>query len=112
MKKIIIAIFLLSTTIIAKPLHIVHYDPFKKAKVLLKRTAPKTIYFQHKTLKITAIFNNRAYINGRFYGINSIVNGYKIIHIHDKFIQVKKHGKISTIPLIKQNFLDTINKRD
>jgi len=112
MKKILCFCFIFSTVISAAPLHIIHYDPFKKTKVLLKRSTPQNIPLKRHTLKFTAVFNNKAYINGKFYGINSVVNGYKIIHIHNKFIQVKKHGKISTIPLIKQNFLGTINKRD
>jgi len=109
MKKITLFCLLLATLIDAKPINIIHYDPFKKATILLKRTTPKKITLRQKSLKVNAIFNKRAYINGKFYGINSIVNGYKIIRIQEHYIQVQKHRKISTIPLIKSNFLHSIS---
>ena len=109
MKKIILFCFIISTIAMAKSIPFIHYDPFKKAKILLKRTTPKKRYFRQSSLKVTAIFNKKAYINGKFYGVNSIVNGYKIIRIQEHYIQVQKHRKISTIPLIKSNFLHSIS---
>ena len=109
MKKITLFYLLLSTLINAESINIIHYDPFKKATILLKRTTQKKIILRRKSLKVSAIFNKKAYINGKFYKLHSRVDGYKIIRIQDQYIQVQKHRKISTIPLIKSNFFHSIS---
>lgn len=106
-----IIFFIISTLSGAKMLSIVHYDPFKKAKVLLKMhtTNMKSLNNTPKVLSISAILNNRVYINGKFYKEGDIIYGYKIIGIVNKYIKVKKNKKISIIPLIKSNYFDNIS---
>ena len=110
MTKIIIFLFLLSTFVGAKALNFIHYDPFKKAKVLLKTKSTKMKVVPHtpKSLTIDAILNKRVYIDGRFYVAGKVVHGYKIIHIADRYIKVKKRNKIIIIPLIKSNYFKNI----
>jgi len=107
MKKVILLCFVLSTIVAAKSLSLIHYDPFQKAKVLLKRVAVQKTEFVEKSLQVEAIFNKKAYIDGKFYTLYSVVNGYKIVGIYDKYIRVRKNGKITKVPLITSNFLKT-----
>ncbi|ADN08499.1 hypothetical protein [Sulfurimonas autotrophica] len=113
MKKFIAFLFILSSIAGAKSLNIIHYDPFKKAKILLNTHSAKKLFSTPKRiLSINAILNKKVYINGRFYRVGEVVYGYKIINIADNYIQVKKKGKISIIPLIKSNNLDIIKLKD
>lgn len=109
MKKTILFLSILTTIAGARALGIIHYDPFKKAKVLLKNPSIKKRVAIPKVLSIDAILNKKVYIDGKFYGVDSIVYGYQIISIKDKYIEVRKNGRISTILLIKSNNFDSIS---
>lgn len=108
MKKIFLIITLLVASAEAKTVALVHYDPFKKAKVLLKSDAKRVPHISHrkKPLRIDAILNKKVYINGKFYGVGKTVDGYKIVTITNKYIKVTKNRRILTIPLIKSHYLD------
>ena len=111
MKNIFLLFIILASLAEAKPLTIVHYDPFKKAKVLLKSKSVKIqpVSQRKKPLSINAILNKKVYINGKFYVVGKVVHGYKILAIADKYIKVKKNKRISIIPLIKSNYFDNIH---
>ena len=112
MKKIILFLHILSTVAGAEALDVINYDPFKKAEVLLnsstKKLSTKKSSITPKMLSIDAILNKKVYIDGKFYGVGSIVYGYRIVSIKNRYIRVKKNGKISTILLIKNNNFDSI----
>ena len=112
MKNIFLILIFLSSLVEAKTLALIHYDPFKKAKILLKTEikVKRPVRHRRKSLRIDAILNNKVYINGRFYGVGKMVYGYKIVTITDKYIKVKKNRRILIIPLIKSNYFDSIEK--
>ena len=114
MKKIILLLIcVLSVSISAKSLPIVQYDPFQKAKKLLKVPViqKRVSSVKRKKLSVDAIFNKKAYINGKFYGVHRTVDGYKIIAIADEYIKVKKNRKIFVVPLIQSNKFMSMDKR-
>ncbi len=112
MNKIFLILIFLVSLVEAKILTLIHYDPFRKAKVLLKTepNATRAVKHKKKFLRIDAILNNKVYINGRFYGVGKRVYGYKIVTIANKYIKVKKNRRILIIPLIKSNYFDIIKK--
>lgn len=111
MKNIFLILIILSSLTEAKTLALIHYDPFKKAKVILKAKIKKTRVVSHrrKSLTIDAILNKKVYINGKFYVVGNIVHGYKILTITNKYIKVKRNRKILRVPLIKSNYFDIID---
>jgi len=86
------------------------YDPFTKAKIILKknnRTFVKKIK-RAKPIVIQTILNNSVLIDGKWYYRGAIVYGSKIIKINANNILVKKGNKIHMIrQREKQNLLKT-----
>ena len=111
MRNIFLITIVFSSLVEAKTVALVHYDPFKKAKVLLKSEGKKVSHVSHrkKPLRIDAILNKKVYINGKFYSKGQRVNGYKILTITHRYIKVIKDRRISTIPLIKSDYFDNIS---
>ncbi|WP_187647363.1 hypothetical protein [Nitrosophilus labii] len=106
-------LFLLSTmlylSLFAEVLPLpVKYDPFYKAQKLLKKK--KKIKSVSRTLKLTlsAIYNERAYINGKFYKVGDKIEGYKIYKIGKNFVILKKRGKKRVLYLVKNKILKTM----
>ncbi len=56
-------------------------------------------------LELTAILNDKAYINGRFYKIGDTISGYKIVKIADSYVVLKKKDKMKILFLGKRRFL-------
>ncbi len=105
-------LFLLSTmlylSLFAEVLPLpVKYDPFYKAQKLLKKKKAKSF---SGTLKLTlsAIYNERAYINGKFYKVGDKIEGYKIYKIGKNFVILKKRGKKRVLYLVKNKILKTL----
>ncbi|MDD3344245.1 MAG: hypothetical protein PHR87_11810 [Sulfurospirillaceae bacterium] len=46
-----------------------------------------------RSLRLVAILNQKAYINGQWYRVGQSVNGYKIIKIREQSVELKKDGK-------------------
>ena len=112
MNKIIL-IFIIATITEAKVIDIIHYDPFLKAKIILQTDTkmPEPSVYHPKRFSISAILNNKVYINGKFYKKNDIIYGYKIVRVSDKYIRVIKNNKNRIIWLIKpHNFSHIISE--
>ena len=45
-------------------------------------------------LKIYAIFQNRVNINGKWFKIGDIINGYKILKITNNYVYLKRNNKV------------------
>jgi len=105
--RVIVFISLFFVFLEAKMLDIVKYDPFKKTEMILQKHTNKKVKLEtivpKKSLVVDSILNNKAHIDGKFYGKNKIVYGYKILDINDHYIKVKKNGKMSIIPLVNLN---------
>lgn len=75
------------------------YDPFRRAEPLMKRA--KTV--QHKpkpvALKITAIMNGRAFVNGRWVGAGERIDGYRVVEIRANGLVLKSRNRTIFLPL-------------
>ncbi len=90
----------------------VNYDPFYKASKIIK-TAKKRKVLQRipvQRLRLYAIFNDKAYINGRFYAIGDRIGEYKLVSIKKDYVLLSKKGTIKMLPLLKNSIL-RIGKR-
>ena len=89
------------------------YDPFKQAKPLLleksKKEVPKT---EQQTLRLDAIMNDKAFINGKWLKEGDRILGSKIIRIKPYSILVRTGGKSRLIPLAKGRTLVTTKDKD
>ena len=85
----------------------VEYDPFYKASRIIQHTKKgrKNIQPVVKPLYLYAIFNNQAYINGKFYQIGEQVEGYRLISIKKNYVILRKGERMKLLPLLKNNIL-------
>lgn len=111
MKKIVI-FFLFAAILLAKTLAPVKYDPFFRAQKLLKKQE-KDKFIQKKPfeIKVYAIYNDRAYINGKFYKTGDFIAGYKIYKIAKNYIVLKKKSKFKIKYLVKSDILKIRKKQ-
>lgn len=86
----------------------VEYDPFHKASRIIQHSAKshKRISQTEKPLYLYAIFNNQAYINGKFYTRGEQIDGYTLLSIKKNYIILKKGEKIKILPLLPKNILE------
>jgi len=106
MRKILfVSIFL--TVLGANPLPIVHYDPFYKSQIILHTHTQKMV--QGKSFVLSAIFNNRAFINNKFYTIGKKVQGYTIQKIY-KYSVVLQHRSSIIVLHLQQKHLFQIKQ--
>jgi len=89
----------------------IKYDPFQKAKKLMKDKSKVVKNMKRFDLKLYAIYNNRAYINGKFYKIGDKVAGFKVIKISNKYVVLKKNRKKVVLPLVKSNIIKTVERQ-
>lgn len=85
----------------------VEYDPFYKASKIIQHTKKgrKNIQPLSKPFYLYAIFNNQAYINGKFYQIGERVGGYRLISIKKNYVILKKGEQMKLLPLLKSSIL-------
>ena len=60
-----------------------------------------------KNIAIYAVFQNKININGHWYKIGDVIDGYKIIKINNNEVVMKKKGKIKTI-IFKSNIIKVV----
>lgn len=96
-------ISLLSGLLDAASLPLVHYDPFYKSQVILH--SHKRRILQQNFLALSAIFNDRAFINNKFYTVGEKIQGYRIKKIY-KHSVILQHGRhIKVLRLQQKHFL-------
>ena len=88
----------------------INYDPFYKAQKLLKKPKKIQVFSKPIQLKLYAIYNNRAYINGKFYKIGDKIYGYRVYKIYDNYVVLKRNSKLKVVYLIKNRILKMRNK--
>ncbi len=73
--------------------------PFVNYNIFTHYTKPKKRKFSFikkifkKHLKLEAIINNKAVINGKMLSIGENISGYKLIEIYDNYVILKKGNK-------------------
>ncbi|MBU0633378.1 hypothetical protein KKA17_12150 [bacterium] len=63
------------------------------------------------SLKVTLIINSKAFINGRWYGLNDRLYGYKITSIDNEKVSLVKNGKTKILSMKKGNKHIEINTK-
>ena len=99
--------FFLTLPLIAAPLP-VHYDPFVKAKRIIKRAKEpilSSVKMESPHFELSAIFNDKAFINGRFYKIGDRIWGYRVSEIKENYVILQKNGTKVIVPLVKKHVL-------
>lgn len=103
-----IAVFFIALSLFSKTLDLpVRYDPFYKASKIIE-TTKKTKSLRRKSvlhLQLYAIFNNRAYINGRFYSVGDRIGEYMVKSIKKDYVLLVKNGTIKILPLLQKKVL-------
>ena len=87
----------------------VHYDPFQKAKKIVKQKSAPLMQSKAPSVRLDliAIFNNKAYINGKFYTIGQKVYGYRLVAIKDRYVVLKKGRQVKILPLVEKKIVKT-----
>jgi hypothetical protein len=86
-----------------------NYDPFKQAQKIIKKSSYIKAPVQ-KPIKINAIFNKKAFINGRFYSVGDKIRNYKIIKVTNDTIWIKNNNVIKSIKLKNNKTILKIKK--
>ncbi|WP_151901010.1 hypothetical protein [Sulfurimonas hydrogeniphila] len=102
MKKVILA-SLYFPFLYANSLPIVNYDPFYKSqKILHTRHASKR---QSNSFVLSAIYNNRAFVNNRFYTVGEKIQGYKIKKIYKQSVVLQNRSRLKILHLQKNHLI-------
>ncbi len=92
----------------------VKYDPFCKIEKIIKLKKNKII-FQKRVKKhylfLLAVLNKRAFVNHKWYKDGDIVYGYKIIHIYNNRVVLKKRNKIMILKIKHRNKILNIQEK-
>ncbi|MEA3522030.1 MAG: hypothetical protein U9R50_03570 [Campylobacterota bacterium] len=76
------------------------YDPFKRAKPLLAQKEKKRVIIQkRKPIKVETIFNNRAWVNGKWLQKGDTIHNAKVIAIRKDAIIILDDKKQVRVPL-------------
>jgi len=87
----------------ANPLPLVNYDPFYKSQKILHVHASNKR--QSKSFVLSAIYNNRAFINNRFYTVGEKIQGYKIKKIYKQSVVLQNRSSIKILHLQKKHLI-------
>ncbi len=87
------------------------YDPFKRAKpLLIRKNSGKTVY-RPLPLQLTAVMNNKAFINGRWYKKGQLTSEGKLVKINSTSVYLKQGKKIKILPMKKSKNLLEISQK-
>ncbi|MCF6201674.1 MAG: hypothetical protein L3J42_06090 [Hydrogenimonas sp.] len=76
------------------------YDPFKRAASLVK--SKKRGYRRASSLpRVSALMNDKAFVNGRWVHVGETVAGFKIAEIKDSGVVLKKGKTVRYVPVTK-----------
>ena len=83
------------------------YDPFQKTHVMKKSNKPSLLLMPLPPLLgsapiftptvVTAVMNNKAFINGEWYKIGDKVNGQEITSIQPNFVALKEGNRLTML---------------
>ena len=102
MKKTLALFACAAVSFASQSLPIVKYDPFYKAqKILQSKTKTSHTAAKRKKsppkLHLTAILNDKAYINGNFYKVGDTVASFEVVKISSDSVHLKKGSKITIL---------------
>lgn len=88
------------------------YDPFKKATPLLNKKSKKLRTHKPLPIRLSAVLNNRAYINGKWYKKGDLLSEGKIMDIRKNSVYLKKANKIKILNLKRSKNIFTLGQKD
>ncbi len=105
-------ISLLAISCFSKTLDLpVKYDPFVKAQKIIKRHKAVPIRIKRaRTLHLVAIFNDKAYIDGKFYHVGDKIDGYVIEKIDKRGVLLKRGKQSKLLRLVPNHILQASRK--
>jgi len=80
-------------------LNIPNYDPFKRTQPLLNQKTKKRTIRSSKKLELSAIFNKKAFISGKWYEKGDISALGKIMKVHTDKVYIKQGNKTKVLRL-------------
>jgi len=83
----------------------VHYDPFLKAKVIIEHAKKTPFPTVKRKIVLNAIFDGKAFIDGRFYRKGERVDGYQIVAIKEGYVVLRKGNGVRILPLYRRKVL-------
>ncbi len=93
-------------------LKIPQYDPFKRAAPLLKKKRVTRRVDKPAPLVLSAVLNERAFINGKWYENGDLLPEGKIVKVNSKSVYLKQGKKIKILHLQKKKTMFSIRDKD
>jgi len=93
-----------------KALEVPSYDPFKRAKPLLKKKSRKSIT-KPTILEVSAIMNNKAFFDGRWYQKGDKTAGGKVVKITENALYLKQGRKTKILRLKNKKSVFSIREK-
>ena len=102
MKRVSYLLLPLCIASIAQGVALIPYDPFYKAEKILKKSPKQRVHKQSQAhIRLLAIYNDTAFINGKFYKKNDKIGTYTIVKIFKKGVVLKNSNRIKVLRLIQ-----------
>ena len=92
-------------------LSIPQYDPFKRAQPLLKEKKSGRRTYRPAPKELTAVFNDKAFINGRWYQKGDVLPEGRLVKIKPTQVYLKKGSTIKVLTLKKSKNLLKISQK-
>ena len=86
----------------------VAYDPFHTAQKIIQTkasTAPRATIQNNHPLHLYGIWNEKAFIDGKFYSRGAIIQGYRIVAILSDRVILQKNKKKKILTLFQKRIL-------
>ncbi len=96
---------------VQQELSLPQYDPFKRAKPLLKAKKRGKRVYRPAPKELTAVFNDKAFINGRWYQLGDTLPEGRLVKINATRVYLKKGSTIKVLPLKKSKNLLNITQK-
>ncbi len=88
------------------------YDPFSRAKPLLYKKMSKRSIQKKAALALSAVLNDRAYMNGKWYTKGDLTPEGRVIRVKADAVYLKKGTKIKVLTLHNQKSMFSIREKD
>jgi len=95
-----------------KELGISKYDPFHRTQPLLHKKTKKVKTAKKREAQVSAIMNDKAFIDGRWYKKGDVISEGKIIKISSYYVVLKKGTKTKTLKLQSHKKMFKIDEKD
>ncbi|WP_456452897.1 hypothetical protein [Hydrogenimonas sp.] len=81
------------------------YDPFKRAEPLVKKAKRRVPQPKPAALRVEALMNGKAFVNGRWVEAGERVGPYRVVAVRGEGILVKEGKRTLFVPLARRKAL-------